>query len=143
MRQLDLLLDEVYRGQERVSRDELYRRAVAEDSPVGVLDALDALPAGDYSQDEVAEALAYADDEPADGTSTGIAPDRLDETDLFRELGQLYRTRLDTLRHGPDHALTNHNDRMAELETEYLRRFPERETSRGAPDGHTRASARH
>jgi hypothetical protein len=142
MRQLDLLLHEVYRGQERVSRDELYRRAVAADSPVGVLDALDALPAGDYSQDEVTEALADAD-EPADGTSTGIAPDRLDETDLFRELGQLYRTRLDTLRHGPDHALANHNERMAELETEYLRRFPGRETSRGTPDEHTRASAHH
>jgi len=140
---LDLLLDEVYFGQERLSRDELYRHAVSADTPIGVLDALDALPAGDYSQEEVTEALAYVDEGPVDTMPTGVAPDRLSEADLFRELGQLYRTRLDTLRHGPEHALTNHTERTAELEAEYLRRFPEREISRGAPDGRTRAPAGH
>jgi hypothetical protein len=47
--------------------------------------------------------------------------------DLFRELGSLHRTRLQTLRHGPDAALENHLRRTAELETEYLARHPGRE----------------
>jgi hypothetical protein len=46
---------------------------------------------------------------------------------LYEELGHLYETRLDTLRHGSDDALDNHTGRMRELEEEYLRRRPERE----------------
>jgi uncharacterized protein DUF6158 len=58
---------------------------------------------------------------------TGIDPAGLADDDLFRELASLYRTRLDTLRHGPDAALANHFKRTAELETEYLARHPGRE----------------
>ena len=58
---------------------------------------------------------------------TGIDPAGLADEDLFRELGSLYRTRLQTLRHGPDAALENHFKRTAELETEYMARFPGRE----------------
>jgi len=57
----------------------------------------------------------------------GIDPATLSDEDLFRELGSLYRTRLDTLRHGPDAALSNHFKRTAELETEYITRYPGRE----------------
>jgi hypothetical protein len=57
----------------------------------------------------------------------GVDPVGLTDEDLFRELGSLYRTRLDTLRHGPDAALENAVRRMAELETEYLTRYPGRE----------------
>ena len=32
-----------------------------------------------------------------------------------------------TLRHGPDAALSNHFKRTAELETEYITRYPSRE----------------
>jgi hypothetical protein len=39
----------------------------------------------------------------------------------------LHRTRLDTLRHATDSALANHLRRTAELETEYLARYPGRE----------------
>ena len=39
---------------------------------------------------------------------TGIDPAGLADDDLFRELASLHRTRLDTLRHGPDAALANH-----------------------------------
>jgi hypothetical protein len=46
---------------------------------------------------------------------------------LFEELGHLYGTRLDTLRHGSDDALANHTDRTRELEEEYRRRYPSRE----------------
>jgi hypothetical protein len=45
----------------------------------------------------------------------------------MRELAELHRTRNDTLRHGSDQALARHGERMAEMETEYVRRFPERE----------------
>jgi hypothetical protein len=57
----------------------------------------------------------------------GIDPAGLADDDLFRELASLYRTRLATLRHGPDAALDNHFKRTAELETEYMARFPGRE----------------
>jgi Family of unknown function (DUF6158) len=57
----------------------------------------------------------------------GINPAGLADEDLFRELTSLHRTRLDTLRHGPDAALANHFRRTAELETEYMTRFPGRE----------------
>jgi hypothetical protein len=58
---------------------------------------------------------------------TGIDPAGLTDDDLFRDLASLYRTRLYTLRHGPDAALENHFKRTAELETEYMARFPGRE----------------
>jgi hypothetical protein len=57
----------------------------------------------------------------------GIPPGELQEDELRRELEQVHRTRHDTFRHGSDSALDTHNRRMAELEGEYLRRFPERE----------------
>jgi len=57
----------------------------------------------------------------------GIDPAALADEDLFRELSSLHRTRLDALRHGPDAALENHLRRTAELETEYLARYPGRE----------------
>lgn len=57
----------------------------------------------------------------------GVDPTDLDADDLLRELRSLHDTRHDTLRHGSDDALENHNRRMLELEKEYLRRFPQRE----------------
>ncbi|MEV6847854.1 DUF6158 family protein [Actinoplanes sp. NPDC051411] len=63
----------------------------------------------------------------ADVFEIGIDPAELAEEDLFRELSSLYRTRLSTLRHGPDAALANHFKRTAELETEYMARHPGRE----------------
>lgn len=57
----------------------------------------------------------------------GIDPAELTDSDLLRELRSLHRTRLDTLRHGADAALDHHLRRTAELETEYLARYPGRE----------------
>ena len=70
---------------------------------------------------------AHFEDGAAVVFDTGIDPAGLADEDLFRELGSLYRTRLQTLRHGPDAALENHFKRTAELETEYMARFPGRE----------------
>jgi LPS sulfotransferase NodH len=67
------------------------------------------------------------DDETVVVFETGIDPVALADEDLFRELASLHRTRLDTLRHGPDAALANHFKRTAELETEYVARYPGRE----------------
>ncbi|MFI6073441.1 DUF6158 family protein [Actinoplanes sp. NPDC051343] len=63
----------------------------------------------------------------ADVFEIGIDPAELTEDDLLRELSSLYRTRLSTLRHGPDAALANHFKRTAALETEYVVRHPGRE----------------
>jgi Family of unknown function (DUF6158) len=57
----------------------------------------------------------------------GVEPATLSTEDLLRELRQLHDTRHDTLRHGSDDALAHHDRRTAELEREYLRRFPDRE----------------
>jgi hypothetical protein len=126
MRELDAVLEEVFLRQERLSRDEIYRRAVAAQAPTEVVSALDALPEGEYAQDEVAEALEQVA-EPAEMPEAGVPANELDDDDLLRELAEVHRTRHDALRHGSDHALATHDHRMAELEGEYLRRFPQRE----------------
>jgi hypothetical protein len=79
---------------------------------------------GNRSSHAIEEGLEMTDEMASD---IGVDPSSLPEEDLFRELGSLYRTRLQTLRHGPDAALANHVKRTAELEAEYLARFPGRE----------------
>jgi hypothetical protein len=61
------------------------------------------------------------------GGPHGVPAGRLSDEDLMREIESLARTRQDTLRHGSDSALAEHDRRTAELEAEYLRRFPGRE----------------
>ncbi|MGP4021816.1 DUF6158 family protein [Actinomadura sp. 3N407] len=60
-------------------------------------------------------------------TAMGVDPGALTDDDLFRELGHLYQTRLDALRHAADQAYGEHTRRMNQLEAEYLRRRPGRE----------------
>ena len=57
----------------------------------------------------------------------GVEPSALSTDDLLRELRSLH----DTFRHGTADALTNHDRRTAEMEREYLRRFPDREVDPG------------
>jgi len=57
----------------------------------------------------------------------GVPAAALDDGDLLRELKSVHRTRHDALRYGSNQALDHHDARMAELEHEYLRRFPRRE----------------
>ncbi|MFE6281871.1 DUF6158 family protein [Streptomyces sp. NPDC057877] len=59
-------------------------------------------------------------------TMTGVDPDQLDDQQLMRELETIHRTRHDTLLYGSNDALRAHNERMAQLEGEYLRRNPAR-----------------
>jgi Protein of unknown function (DUF2795) len=54
---LQELLDELYVSDERVSRDEIVRRATAADLPAVTLSQLDALPEGEYAYDEVLESV--------------------------------------------------------------------------------------
>ena len=49
MRDVDAILDELYVGQERVTRDEIYRRVVSAEAPVEIVTALDSLPEGEYA----------------------------------------------------------------------------------------------
>ena len=58
---LDDFLDEAYSGQERLSSADLQRGAVAADLPATALTRIDALPQGEYAQDEAAEALRVLD----------------------------------------------------------------------------------
>ena len=57
----------------------------------------------------------------------GVPGPDLADDDLLRELEQLHQTRTNTLRHGSEDALANSTRRTAELEQEYLSRFPDRE----------------
>lgn len=68
----------------------------------------------------------------------GVDPANLSEQDLLRELETIHRSRHDTLLYGSAAALKAHNVRMADLEAEYLRRYPDRP----AAAGRTRAGAR-
>jgi hypothetical protein len=52
------LVDELYAGQERIDRDEIYRRAVAAELPSDDMAVLDRLPEGEYAEDELNEAIA-------------------------------------------------------------------------------------
>ncbi|MEV6957892.1 DUF6158 family protein [Streptomyces sp. NPDC051207] len=66
-----------------------------------------------------------------DITATGVDPSRLDEQQLMKELETIHRTRHDTLLYGSNDALRAHNERMAQLEGEYLRRNPNRPVAAG------------
>ena len=57
----------------------------------------------------------------------GVPPSQLSEADLRRELHHVHETRHETFLHGSHDALDAHTWRTAELEAEYLRRFPARE----------------
>ena len=130
MRTIDRLLDDLFAGHERMSRDEIHRRAVAAEVPPEAISVLDALPEGQYTQDEASAALAQLEHQTsatATGTEAGIPASELSDDDLDRELGQLHRTRDETFRRGSDQALDHHTSRTAELEDEYVQRFPDRE----------------
>jgi hypothetical protein len=70
------LVDDLYAAQERLDRDEIYRRAVAAELPSDDLAVLDRLPEGEYAEDELSEAIAQiaepgasplsVDEEPVD-----------------------------------------------------------------------------
>jgi hypothetical protein len=57
LRALDEFLDDAFVGQERLSSGDLQRMAVAADLPATALTRIDALPEGEYAQDEASEAL--------------------------------------------------------------------------------------
>ncbi len=57
---------------------------------------------------------------------SGVPPEELSGEDLERELEHLHETRHDTFLHGSEDALHFHTVRTQELETEYLRRNPDR-----------------
>jgi hypothetical protein len=54
---LDDLLDLIFVGEERISRSEIRRRALTADLPADLMGRVEALPEGEYAQDEVAEIL--------------------------------------------------------------------------------------
>ena len=58
---LKSLLATAYAGVDRLSRDEIRRRAIAADLPAAELTRIDALPEGEYAEDEVLEALHDVD----------------------------------------------------------------------------------
>ncbi|MEV5439946.1 DUF6158 family protein [Streptomyces sp. NPDC052682] len=64
-------------------------------------------------------------------TATGVDPGHLDDQQLMKELETIHRTRHDTLLYGSNDALRAHNERMAQLEGEYLRRNPRRPVAAG------------
>lgn len=55
---LEQLLAETFRANERVSRDEIRRRAAAAELPPVLMTRVNALPDGEYAEDEVREALS-------------------------------------------------------------------------------------
>lgn len=60
--ELSALIDELYTAQERIPRDDIYRRAVAAELSPDDMAVLDRLPEGEYAEDELTEALAQIAD---------------------------------------------------------------------------------
>ena len=54
---LDAFLDEAFVGHERLTSADLQRSAIASDLSATAMTRIDALPEGEYAQDEAAEAL--------------------------------------------------------------------------------------
>lgn len=54
---LEKLLDEIYVADERVTRDDIVRRATVAELPALTLSQLDALPEGAYAREEVVESV--------------------------------------------------------------------------------------
>lgn len=65
-------------------------------------------------------------------TQYGIPAQDLSDDDLGRDLEQVYAKRYDMFRHGAADQFRNNVQRMAELEAEYVRRFPDRVTDADA-----------
>jgi hypothetical protein len=55
--ELAAFLDDAFDAQERISSADLRRRAIAADLPADLRTRIDALPEGEYAQDEAGEAL--------------------------------------------------------------------------------------
>jgi hypothetical protein len=60
-RDVESLLATAYTGVERLSRAEISRRALAADLPAWELTRIDAVPEGEYAEDELLEALHDVD----------------------------------------------------------------------------------
>ena len=99
-----VVLSDLYADVDRLTRDEIGRRAVAANVPADVISILQAVPEGDYSLDEVLDAL---EEQAAAEQSIGLGIEAvaLDDDDLLRELGQVHQARNETFRHGSDDAL--------------------------------------
>jgi hypothetical protein len=69
---LSELVDELFSAQERIDRDEIYRRAVSAQLPSDDMAVLDRLPEGEYAEDELNEAIAQI-------AEPGASPLSLDE----------------------------------------------------------------
>lgn len=59
---LEDVISEAYSGQERHTTGELQRRALAADLPSDAMARIDALPEGEYLEDEALEALRQVSD---------------------------------------------------------------------------------
>jgi hypothetical protein len=55
--ELDAFLDQAFEAHERMTSGDLQRRAIAADLPAEAMTRIDALPEGEYAQDEASEAL--------------------------------------------------------------------------------------
>lgn len=54
---LETFLDDAFVGHERLTSADLQRSAIASDLPATAMTRIDALPEGEYAQDEASEAL--------------------------------------------------------------------------------------
>jgi hypothetical protein len=68
------LVDDLYAAQERIDRDEIYRRAVAAELPSEDMVVLDRLPEGEYAEDELNEAIAQIAEPAASPLSVDEEP---------------------------------------------------------------------
>jgi hypothetical protein len=100
-------------------------------TPIDPVDVSPEQRMGEWDGDHVRDGGLTPGADVIDLDAAGIEPSELSDDDLMREMHSLHRTRLDTLRHAADTALATHLRRTADLETEYLTRYPGREVDPG------------
>ena len=79
----------------------------------------------DLSREAEEKADAAVDVTDKKVTARGVPAGELDDGDLEREVSHLHDTRHQTFLGGSADALKAHTERMLELESEFLRRFPQ------------------
>lgn len=78
----------------------------------------------DLTREAQAKADAAVDVSDKALTARGRPAGEIDDADLEREVTHLHETRHTTFLNGSADALKAHTERMLELETEFMRRFP-------------------
>lgn len=108
----------------RLDRDGLRHRANTAHAPTEIITAIEALPDGRYTLDEIEHLIARQRAQPeAVRPAPGASPDEMADDELLHRLFELHRTRNACRLRGSNDTFARNTARVRELEREHLRRL--------------------